>query len=99
MDTYYGEKVADPYRYLEKLNDPEVLEWMEAQDAYTRQVLQQIPGRQHLFERFRQLDNSAGVRVSDVYRLPGDVLFYQKRTGSETPPRFTCGEVLMGPRD
>ena len=54
VDTYYGEKVADPYRYLEKLDDPQVLSWMHAQDAYTRDVLHQIPGRQHLLERFRQ---------------------------------------------
>ncbi len=39
VDAYYGEKVADPYRYLEKLNDPEVLGWLRVQDAYTRQVL------------------------------------------------------------
>jgi hypothetical protein len=31
VDEYYGTKVDDPYRYMEKLDDPEVTTWFKAQ--------------------------------------------------------------------
>src|ERR1035438_2372794 len=32
-DTYFGTPVVDNYRYMEKLDDPEVQNWMKAQAA------------------------------------------------------------------
>jgi prolyl oligopeptidase len=44
IDHYHGEQVVDPYRFMEDLEDPEVLDWMQAQDTYARAVLASIPG-------------------------------------------------------
>jgi prolyl oligopeptidase len=44
VDTYHGVEVVDPYRWLEDLEDPEVLAWMRAQDTHARSVLESIPG-------------------------------------------------------
>ena len=35
VDTYFGTKVADPYRWMEDLNAPEVARWVEAENAVT----------------------------------------------------------------
>jgi prolyl oligopeptidase len=51
----FGEKVADPYRWLEDEKSPEVKQWMKAQDQLTRDYLSKIPGRDALAERFKQL--------------------------------------------
>ena len=40
-EDHFGTKVTDNYRYMEKL-DPETMEWMKAQGAYTRSVLDAI---------------------------------------------------------
>ena len=48
VDEYYGIKVDDPYRYMEKLDDPEVAAWFKAQAAYTDATLAAVPGRQAL---------------------------------------------------
>jgi prolyl oligopeptidase len=37
-------EVVDPYRFMEDLDDPEVLAWMRAQDTYARAVLESLPG-------------------------------------------------------
>lgn len=58
-EVYYCNKVVDPYRYMENLNDPEVQAWFKAQNDYTRAVLASIPGRSALLERIKQLDQSA----------------------------------------
>jgi prolyl oligopeptidase len=56
IDHYFAVSVADPYRYMENLADPEVHEWMQAQNDYTRRVLASIPGRAKLFARIKLLD-------------------------------------------
>lgn len=82
-DEYFGVKVADPYRYMEDLKNPEVTSWFKAQNDYTRSVLNRIPGRGAFLTRIKSLDESAPARITDLRRLPGDRYFYQKRLASE----------------
>jgi prolyl oligopeptidase len=58
IDNYHGTKVSDPYRYMENLEDPAVQSWFKAQDNYTRSMLANIPGREHLLTRITELDQS-----------------------------------------
>jgi prolyl oligopeptidase len=89
VDTYHGTKIADPYRAMENLKDPKVLEWMKAQSAYAAAVLDQIPGRKALLERIQELDKGAPYLVSDLSRLKDGTIFYQKlNAGAET--RVIC---------
>ena len=30
VDEYYGNKISDPYRYMENLKDPDVQAWIKA---------------------------------------------------------------------
>ena len=89
-DEYFGVKVADPYRYMENLKDPQVVAWFKAQNDYTRSTLARIPGRDGFLAHIKTLDESAPARVSDLRRLPGDRFFYQKRLARRTLPRSTC---------
>jgi prolyl oligopeptidase len=82
-DEYFGVKVADPYRYMEDLKNPEVDAWFKGQNDYTRAVLSRIPGRNAFLTRIKGLDESAPARITDLRRLPGDRYFYQKRLASE----------------
>jgi len=66
-DTYFGQAVVDPYRWLESTKDPEVVAWMKAQNDYMRSVFDRIPGRSDLLARIQALDN-AGVSVPEVQR-------------------------------
>jgi prolyl oligopeptidase len=82
-DEYFGVKVADPYRYMEDLANPEVIAWFKAENDYTRSVLSQISGRSAFLKRIKELDEAAPARITDLRRLPGDRYFYQKRLASE----------------
>jgi len=55
VDTYFGEEVADPYRWLEDPDAPETRVWIEAQNALTRSVLDAEPGRQVVRDRLQAL--------------------------------------------
>ena len=34
-DNYFGTDVADPYRWMEDLNSPELTQWIDAENAIT----------------------------------------------------------------
>ena len=65
VDDYFGTKVADPYRWMEDLNAPEVTQWVEAQNAVTFKYLDTLPMREGLRKRITELWNYA--RVSAPY--------------------------------
>ena len=45
VDDYHGTKVADPYRWLENLDSPEVKSWVDAENKVTFAYLETIPQR------------------------------------------------------
>ena len=55
VDTLHGVEVADPYRWLEDEKSSEVQAWMKAQDAFAREHLGRLPGRDALARRFAEL--------------------------------------------
>src|SRR5262245_19917379 len=47
-DRMHGIDIPDPYRWLEDQQSRETREWIDAQNAYTRAVLDAVPGRERL---------------------------------------------------
>jgi prolyl oligopeptidase len=78
VDTYFGQKVEDPYRYMENQKDPAVVAWMKAQADYSRAVLDSMPGRKAFAEKMQTYLNAAEFTISDV-QLAGKFTFYRKR--------------------
>src|SRR5258708_21859203 len=55
VDDYHGEKVADPYRWMEELDSPETKAWVKAEADLTDSYLDKIPARKALKERLTKL--------------------------------------------
>lgn len=96
VEDYFGTKVADPYRYMEDLKDPQVEAWFKGQNEFTRGVLSRIKGRDALRARIRELGKSAPQRIGDVHRLPSGRYFYEKRLASENVARLFVRDGLSG---
>ena len=76
-DTYFGETVSDPYRWMENDKDPEWLPFLKGQNAHARALLDAIPGRSALLARIRQLSgDTASTRSA---QRAGERLFYEQR--------------------
>ncbi|HEU5458528.1 MAG TPA: prolyl oligopeptidase family serine peptidase, partial [Terracidiphilus sp.] len=45
VDTYFNVKVTDNYRWLEDGSNPQVRQWVAAQDAYTAAYMDKLPQR------------------------------------------------------
>src|ERR1700684_1951615 len=54
-DTYFGETLSDPYRWMENSKDPEWLPYLKGQNNHARAVLDRLPARGSLLKRIEQL--------------------------------------------
>jgi len=52
-DDYHGTSVADPYRWLESLDSPEVKAWVDAENALSEPFLAAIPAHKRIVERLK----------------------------------------------
>jgi len=57
VDNYFGTTVADPYRWLEDNESPDVAAWVEAENKVTFDYLGRIPYRKAVMARLMQLFN------------------------------------------
>src|SRR5882672_10295693 len=57
VDTYFGTTVADPYRWMEDDNSPEVAAWVAAENKVTFGYLDKISYRPQLKDRLTKLLN------------------------------------------
>jgi prolyl oligopeptidase len=81
-DTYFGESLGDPYRWMENDKDPEWLPFLKGQNAHARAVLDALPTRGRLLKRVRQLSGDT-VTTSRVQRAGGLTFFTQRPLGAD----------------
>ncbi|HEX2186479.1 MAG TPA: S9 family peptidase, partial [Chloroflexota bacterium] len=94
VETLHGEQVIDPYRWLEDGDAPETREWVAAQNAYTRSVLDQLPRREEIRARLDQLLTTGSVGVPQARRTRH---FYARRDGRQDQPVLRVREGTAGP--
>jgi prolyl oligopeptidase len=93
VDDYHGTKVADPYRWLEDLDSPEVAEWVKAENAVTTPYLAALPGRDALDARITALYNFP--RTSAPF-WEGGRWFYTRNTGLQKQDVWYSRATLDG---
>lgn len=77
-DDYFGQTVADPYRWLEDDNSPNTQQWVSEQNALTFDYLGQIPYRAAL-KRF--ITEQHNYPKTGQPFLHGDFLYFFKNDG------------------
>src|SRR5262245_34852132 len=93
VDELHGVKVADPYRWLEDGSKDDVRSWVDAQNAYTRGLLDARPGRASTRARLAQL-LSIGTLTAPTPK--GGRYFYTRREGEQNQPILYVRESLKG---
>jgi prolyl oligopeptidase len=97
VDHLHGVAVADPYRWLEDADTPEVRRWTDAENALTRRALDAYPGRESLTRRLWQL-YEIGSLGTPVPRGRGKHrrYFYTRRDGKQNQPVLYVRDGLDG---
>ncbi len=80
VEDLHGHQVADPYRWLEDLDDPRTEPWAQAQDELVTEHRQQWPGRESVVGRLTELLGSGVIGVP-IWR--GERRFFMRRDGGQ----------------
>ncbi|MCH8493240.1 MAG: prolyl oligopeptidase family serine peptidase [Idiomarina sp.] len=78
VDTYFGQQVADPYRWLEDDRSEETGAWVKAQNELTFSYLEQIPYRADIRER---LEDSWNFERLGAPFKEGDYTYFYRNDG------------------
>ncbi|RQO78474.1 S9 family peptidase [Pedobacter sp. KBW01] len=92
-DNYFGNKIADPYRWLENDTSAETKAWVDAENKVTQNYLEQIPYRADIKKRLTDLWNypkeSAPFKVGEYY-------FFTKNDGLQNQSIWFIKKGLDG---
>ena len=90
-ENIHGHKIVDPYRYMEESSNPETQAYVQAELAYTRSILDPLPGREQLHARLSQL---LEIGTIGAPQLGGKYYFYTRREGAQNQPVLYVREGL-----
>src|SRR5580692_10484166 len=92
-ENFHGTKVVDKYRWLEDGNSPETRKWVAEEMAYTRALLDPLPGRDAIHKRLTELLSMGDIGVP---RIGGKYYFYTRREGLQNQPVLYVREGVDG---
>ena len=80
VDVWHGERVIDPYRWLEDTGSERTRTWTDSQNSRTRAVLDQLTERRYFAQRLREL---LAVGLLDTPRPVNGRIFHTRRAGTQ----------------
>ena len=88
VETLFGTRVADPYRWLESSESPDVRAWTDQQNAHTRKAIDVLPGREALRAQVKDLLQIGYVSPPSVRTTRGGLTryFHTRREGTQNQP-------------
>ena len=92
-EMIHGQKVEDPYRWLENGESGETRSWVEKQNQYTRLILDSLPGREKISQRLKEFLSIGQLGTPQIYQ---GRLFYTKREGKQNQPVLYMREGANG---
>ncbi|HPK10452.1 MAG TPA: S9 family peptidase, partial [Saprospiraceae bacterium] len=78
VEDYFGQKIPDPYRWLEDDNSPETKAWVVEENKVTDEYLSQIPFQENIRKRLEKIWNYE--KYSSPFK-EGDYYYYFKNDG------------------
>ena len=92
-EMFHGTRVVDNYRWLEDGKNPQTEKWVEEEVAYTRALLDPLPGRDAIHKRLVELLSIGSVTPPQI---AGRHYFYTKREGTQNQPVLYVRDGLNG---
>ena len=86
-DTYFGETLSDPYRWMENPKDPRWVPYLTAENRHARGILDALPGRAALLKRISSLSGDSASTLT-VQRAGGLTFFEQRPVGANNNRLF-----------
>ncbi|MFD1206174.1 prolyl oligopeptidase family protein [Sporosarcina contaminans] len=85
IENFHGTEVADPYRWLENPNDEKVKQWVDEQNAVTKEFLSSYEQREQIKEKLTSLWNYPKYSVP---HKEGEYYYFHKNDGLQNQAVF-----------
>jgi prolyl oligopeptidase len=82
-EVLFGVDIVDNYRWLEDASSPDTQKWVAAEMAYTRKLLDPLPGREAIQKRLTELLSIGSISAPE---MAGKYYFYTRREGMQNQP-------------
>jgi prolyl oligopeptidase len=92
-DTVHGHRISDSYRWLEDADSPATLEFDREELAYTRGILDALPGRERIHQELTALLSIGNIGTPQVC---GKYYFYMRREGMQNQASLLVREGVQG---
>ena len=96
QDIHWGVSVDDPYRFLEQVKDPVVMDWMKGQAQATESILKRIPARAAILQALKEKESAGGTVISSIYQTKNKRWFYLKRGQGQSQAKLVWRDGLNG---
>ena len=78
VEVLHGQKVGDPYRWLEAIDSDETKQWVAAQAQLAQDYLSGLPGRERIEDRLEEIWNYEKIGIP---RRDGGRVFFTRHSG------------------
>ncbi|HTX03657.1 MAG TPA: prolyl oligopeptidase family serine peptidase [Candidatus Acidoferrales bacterium] len=95
VDTYFGTRVVDPYRWLENPNDPAVKAWAHAQAKLAENFIDSRRSYAFYSKRVPRLSLASTARFA--LHIAGERMIYLRETPPQAQAQLIARDGLKGP--
>ena len=93
VDSYFGQEIEDPYRWLEDMDSPETTAWARAQDALSAEFVADVASRVSIEQRLLTM---AGTGSVGTPLRGGDRYFFTRTEPGAVMPVVYVQEGITG---
>ena len=95
VDSYFGTRVVDPYRWLENPDDPAVKKWADAQAKLAENFIDSRKSYAFYNKRVAQLSLASTARFN--LEIAGKRMIYMRQTPPQQQAQLIARDGLKGP--
>tara|TARA_B110000027_G_C16116559_1_gene300421 strand:+ start:329 stop:2494 length:2166 start_codon:yes stop_codon:yes gene_type:complete len=78
IDSLYGVKIIDAYRYIENLEDTLALKWYKQQTNFSNKLVSSISNRDQFISLQQKINSSDNIKISKLKITSNNIYFYLK---------------------
>ena len=78
IDSLYGVKIIDAYRYIENLEDTLALKWYKQQTNFSNKLVSSISNRDQFISLQQKINSSDNIKFSKLKITSNNIYFYLK---------------------
>lgn len=103
FDVFYGQKIPDPYRWLEDYSSPDAKAWIKAENKVTNNYLSKIP---FLNRVKKEMTSQMNYEKMGIPKKHGDYYYFSKNNGlqnqwviyrTKKPADTASAQVFLNP--